>query len=195
MSNNVLVHKHLIIRAEAVKPPVEISFLTNWLQDFIKSIKMKVLMGPYVVYHNVPGNRGITGAAIIETSHIIMHVWDEPSPALMQFDVYSCGEFEPEEICKKIQKDFDVIKIEYKFLDRETELKDIAGGRTIQKARIKDLIVKETQEKERLYKEKILLRSRKEVDINGNGTTGYTIKEGPQKGRVLKHIIIPSKNT
>ena len=158
MSNNVLVHKHLIIRAEAVKPPVEISFLTNWLQDFIKSIKMKVLMGPYVVYHNVPGNRGITGAAIIETSHIIMHVWDEPSPALMQFDVYSCGEFEPEEICKKIQKDFDVIKIEYKFLDRETELKDIAGGRTIQKARIKDLIVKETQEKERLYKEKILLR-------------------------------------
>ena len=152
-------------------------------------------MGPYVVYHNVPGNRGITGAAIIETSHIIMHVWDEPSPALMQFDVYSCGEFEPEEICKKIQKDFDVIKIEYKFLDRETELKDIAGGRTIQKARIKDLIVKETQEKERLYKEKILLRSRKEVDINGNGTTGYTIKEGPQKGRVLKHIIIPSKNT
>ena len=195
MSNNVLVHKHLIIRAEAVKPPVEISFLTNWLQDFIKSIKMKVLMGPYVVYHNVPGNRGITGAAIIETSHVIMHVWDEPSPALMQFDVYSCGEFEPEEICKKIQKDFDVIKIEYKFLDRETELKDIAGGRTIQKARIKDLIVKETQEKERLYKEKILLRSRKEVDINGNGTTGYTIKEGPQKGRVLKHIIIPSKNT
>tara|TARA_R110000744_G_scaffold143043_2_gene254870 strand:- start:752 stop:1222 length:471 start_codon:yes stop_codon:yes gene_type:complete len=156
---------------------------------------MKVLMGPYVTYHDIPGNRGITGAAIIETSHVIMHVWDEPSPALMQFDVYSCGEFEPEEICKKIQKDFDVIKIEYKFLDRETELKDIAGGRTIQKARIKDLIVKETEKKEKLYKEKILLRSRKEVDINGNGTSGYTIKEGPQKGRVLKHIIVPSKNS
>tara|TARA_R110000796_G_scaffold202944_1_gene319219 strand:- start:19 stop:606 length:588 start_codon:yes stop_codon:yes gene_type:complete len=195
MSNNVLVHKHLIIRAEAVKPPMEIPYLTDWLHNFIDSINMKVLMGPYVTYHDIPGNRGITGAAIIETSHVIMHVWDEPSPALMQFDVYSCGEFEPEEICKKIQKDFDVIKIEYKFLDRETELKDIAGGRTIQKARIKDLIVKETEKKEKLYKEKILLRSRKEVDINGNGTSGYTIKEGPQKGRVLKHIIVPSKNS
>ena len=97
----VLVHKHLIIRAEVKKPPIEVTYLTNWLKDFINSINMKVLMGPYVVYHNVPGNRGITGAAIIETSHIVMHVWDEPSPALMQFDVYSCGPFDAEVICKK----------------------------------------------------------------------------------------------
>jgi hypothetical protein len=43
-------------------------------------------------------------------------------------------------------------------------------------------------------KENILLKSRKEVNINGNGTTGYTIKEGPHKGKVLKHIQIKSKN-
>ena len=190
---DVLVHKHLIIRAEAVKPPMEIPYLTDWLHNFIDSINMKVLMGPYVTYHDIPGNRGITGAAIIETSHIIMHVWDEVSPALMQFDVYSCGEFDPEEICKKIQKDFDVVKIEYKFLDRETELRDIAGGRSIQKARIKDILIKETEEKEKLYKEKILLKSRKEVNINENGS-GYTVKQGPHKGKVLGHIQIKSKN-
>ena len=190
---DVLVHKHLIIRAEAVKPPMEIPYLTDWLHNFIDSINMKVLMGPYVTYHDIPGNRGITGAAIIETSHIIMHVWDEVSPALMQFDVYSCGAFDPEEICKKIQKDFDVVKIEYKFLDRETELRDIAGGRSIQKARIKDILIKETEEKEKLYKEKILLKSRKEVNINENGS-GYTVKQGPHKGKVLGHIQIKSKN-
>ena len=189
----VLVHKHLIVRAEAVRPPMEETFLKEWLQDFIQSINMKVLMGPYVIYHNVPGNRGITGAAIIETSHIVMHVWDEPSPALMQFDVYSCGEFDPEVICKKIKKDFDIIKMEYKYLDRDTELKDISGGRSIQKARLQDLMIKETEAKEKLYKEKILLRSRKEVDINKNGS-GYTIKEGPHKGTMLKHIQIKSKN-
>jgi|TARA_R110000744_G_scaffold23549_5_gene59646 S-adenosylmethionine/arginine decarboxylase-like enzyme len=189
----VLVHKHLIVRAEAVKPPTDEQYLKDWLHNFIDSINMKVLMGPYVIYHNVPGNRGITGVAIIETSHIIMHVWDEPSPALMQFDVYSCGEFDPEEICKKIQKDFDIVRIEYKFIDRETELKDIAGGRSIQKARIKDLIIKETEEKEKLYKEKILLKSRKEVNINENGS-GYTVKQGPHKGKVLGHIQLTSKN-
>ena len=125
----VLVHKHLIIRAEVNKPPILVPYLENWLKDFITSINMKVLMGPYVIYHNVPGNRGITGAAIIETSHIVMHVWDEPNPALMQFDVYSCGEFDPEEICKKIKNDFDVIKIDYKFLDRENNLTDLSGAR------------------------------------------------------------------
>jgi S-adenosylmethionine/arginine decarboxylase-like enzyme len=104
MKDSLLVHKHLIVRAEAVKPPMDEKYLTDWLKDFIASINMKVLMGPYVIYHDVPGNRGITGAAIIETSHIVMHVWDEPSPALMQFDVYSCGEFDPEVICKKIRK-------------------------------------------------------------------------------------------
>jgi S-adenosylmethionine/arginine decarboxylase-like enzyme len=193
MNDSVLVHKHLIVRAEAISPPMNEKFLTTWLSDFIKFINMKVLMGPYVIYHDVPGNRGITGAAIIETSHIVMHVWDEPSPALMQFDVYSCGEFDAEQICRLIQKDFNVVKIEYKFLDRENELKDISGGYHVYKDRLKDLVVQNHSKKEKEAKEKLLLKSRKEVDINKNGQ-GYTIKEGPNKGKVLAHIQIPSKN-
>jgi S-adenosylmethionine/arginine decarboxylase-like enzyme len=193
MNDSVLVHKHLIVRAEAVNPPMDVQHLTDWLHNFIDSINMKVLMGPYVIYHDVPGNRGITGAAIIETSHIVMHVWDECSPALMQFDVYSCGEFDAEQICRLIQKDFDVVKIEYKFLDRENELKDISGGYHVYKDRLKDLVVQNHNRKEKEAKEKLLLKNRKEVDINKDGS-GYTIKEGPNKGKVLAHIQIPSKN-
>ena len=122
MDNKVLVHKHLIIRAEAYTPPMEEDYLKRWFEKFIKEIGMKVMMGPYVKYSNMVGNRGITGAAIIETSHIVMHVWDEPNPALLQFDVYSCGEFDPKTICEKIKKDFNTTKIEYKFLDREHNL-------------------------------------------------------------------------
>jgi len=131
MDNKLLVHKHLIVRAEVYRPPMDEEFLRRWFQDFIEQIGMKVMMGPYVKYSNMKGNRGITGAAIIETSHIIMHIWDEVHPALMQFDVYSCGEFNPEIICNKIDKDFTVHKIEYKFLDREyglTELQTIKFG-------------------------------------------------------------------
>ena len=125
MNNKLLVHKHLIVRAEAINPPMDEEFLRRWLEEFISEIGMKVMMGPYVKYSNMVGNRGITGAAIIETSHIVMHVWDEVSPALMQFDVYSCGEFDPETICNKITKDFVVEKLNYKFLDREHDLKEI----------------------------------------------------------------------
>jgi S-adenosylmethionine/arginine decarboxylase-like enzyme len=193
MNNEVLVHKHLVVRAEVNKPPILVPYLETWLKGFIEFINMKVLMGPYVIYHNVPGNRGITGAAIIETSHIVMHVWDEVSPALMQFDVYSCGEFDPEEICKKIKNDFDVVKIDYKFLDRENDLKDISGGSLVYKDRLKDLIAKNHDTKQKESKEKLLLKNRKEVDINKNGP-GYTIKEGPNKGKVLAHIQIKGKS-
>jgi S-adenosylmethionine/arginine decarboxylase-like enzyme len=182
MENKVLVHKHLIIRAEAKNPPVDEKILTEWFKKFIEEIGMKVMMGPYVKYSHMIGNRGITGAAIIETSHIVMHVWDEPDPALLQFDVYSCGEFDPETICEKIKKDFNTTKIEYKFLDRENNLSELHTITYI------DPIAKNYVNREIEMKNNILMKSRKEVEINGNGTSGYTIKEGIHKGTVLGHI-------
>ena len=125
MKNPVLIHKHLIIRAEANRVPTDEKKLTIWMKDFIASINMKILMGPYVKYCEMEGNRGITGIAVIETSHITIHVWDEPNPALMQIDVYSCAEFDPYKIAEKIKNDFDVVKIDYKYLNRETGLKPI----------------------------------------------------------------------
>ncbi len=60
--------------------------------------------------------------------------------------------------------------------------------------RLTSFIIKENDRKLKKLIDETLLRNRKEVEINGNGTTGYVIKEGPQKGRVLKHIQIPTKN-
>ena len=122
MRNPIKVHKHLIIRAEANRVPTDEEQLTEWLREFIDSINMKILMGPYVKYCRMEGNRGITGIAVIETSHIAIHVWDEPNPALMQIDVYSCAEFDVDEIAEKIKSDFDVVKLDYKYLNRETGL-------------------------------------------------------------------------
>jgi len=125
MKNSLLIHKHLIVRAEVNNPPKDVEKLTEWLKEFIESITMKIMLGPYVAYCNNEGNRGITGVAVIETSHIAIHVWDEPVPALMQLDVYSCAEFDPYKIAEKIKSDFNVTKLDYKFLNRETGLKPI----------------------------------------------------------------------
>ena len=125
MKNPIQVHKHLIIRAEANKVPTDEEQLTKWLKDFIEFIGMKILMGPYVKYCTMEGNRGITGIAVIETSHIAIHIWDEPVPALIQMDVYSCADFDPYKIANKIKEDFEIIKIDYKYLNRETGLKPI----------------------------------------------------------------------
>lgn len=125
MKNPIQVHKHLIIRAEANKVPTDEEILIHWLKEFIDFIGMKILMGPYVKYCKMEGNRGITGIAVIETSHIAIHIWDEPVPALIQMDVYSCADFDPYKIANKIKEDFEIIKIDYKYLNRETGLKPI----------------------------------------------------------------------
>ena len=44
-----------------------------------------------------------------------------------------------------------------------------------------------------LEKTKVLFGARQEVDINGNGTSGYVVKHGANKGKVLSHR--PTKST
>lgn len=116
-----IVHKHLIIRAEVKNPIKDTEGAKNWMVKLIDTIGMKIMMGPYANYLDVPGNRGITTVAIIETSHIAMHIWDEDDPALVQLDVYTCGPLDPYDVVKAL-RDFHPVKIEMKYLDRENKL-------------------------------------------------------------------------
>ena len=120
-----LVHKHIIIRAEVLNPPTDEKLVSNSVTDLIKRIGMKLLLGPYAKYVNMPGNKGLTVASIIETSHIVMHTWDEPNPALIQLDVYTCGPFDPTTVFEWLQQ-YNPKKIEHKYLDREYNLKEIS---------------------------------------------------------------------
>ena len=122
----LLEHKHLIVRAEIHQPPCNPSAMDDWMRQLVRDIRMKVLMGPFSVYSAMPGNQGLTSVTIIETSHIAVHVWDEVSPALMQMDVYSCAEFDPQLIFDRLQNDFGLAKLEWKFIDRENGLDGIS---------------------------------------------------------------------
>ena len=120
-------HKHLIVRADISWCPQEedLNKISDWIRSLIKKIDMKLLAGPYTTYVNEKGNKGMTSVAIIETSHIALHIWDESNPGLMQLDVYSCADFNPQDIFDKVNELFKTIKIEYKFLDREKELVEV----------------------------------------------------------------------
>jgi S-adenosylmethionine/arginine decarboxylase-like enzyme len=124
---NPIVHEHIIIRAEVRKPPTSVVATKIWFRELIKDIGMELQAGPIVCYLDDPGNRGITSAALIKTSHIAMHVWDEPSPALIQLDVYSCSTLDFQAVLKKLDE-FDVVEAKWKTLDRESDLKDLEAG-------------------------------------------------------------------
>lgn len=117
----VLQHKHLIVRAKLNNPPKCAEAIQEWMKLLVATIDMKILMGPYAVYSDMVGNRGLTAVTIIETSHIAMHVWDEEDPALMQLDVYTCSALNIEDVFEALSM-FKPVHIEYKYIDRENEL-------------------------------------------------------------------------
>ena len=115
------VHKHLIIRAAVHEPITSEKELKKWLKDLVKIIKMKIIKGPYASYVSKEGNCGVTGIVMIETSHIAIHIWDEPTPALVQCDVYSCAEFQQGEVIMHLGT-MKPKKIEYMMVDRSKEI-------------------------------------------------------------------------
>jgi len=117
-------HKHLIIRAEVNNPPRDEEVVVSWMRTLIDKIGMKLALGPFAKYINIPGNRGMTCMAVIETSHLAMHVWDESSPGLIQLDVYTCGALDPYDAVSALRQ-FHPVKIEMKYLDRENKLLEI----------------------------------------------------------------------
>lgn len=123
----ILEHKHLIIRAELNTPPTCAESIQDWMKSLVDKISMKILMGPYSIYSDMEGNRGLTAVTIIETSHIAMHVWDEVHPALMQLDVYTCSTLNPNDVFDALQC-FDPTKVEYKYIDREHNLTVLDKG-------------------------------------------------------------------
>lgn len=122
--NKILEHKHIIIRAEVSEPITKRNKAIKFLNRIIKAIDMKAMYGPTATYCKIPGNRGITAFAIIETSHIALHIWDEVNPALVQLDVYSCSDFEPKKVLDILQE-LKPTKVEHKYLDREKGFKEL----------------------------------------------------------------------
>ncbi len=117
-------HQHLIVRATVENPPTDQILARLQLTDLVEAIDMRILAGPYSEYSPLKGNQGLTVAVIIETSHIVLHTWDEQSPALVQLDVYSCKALDINRVFEWFTQ-YKPTQIEYKFLDRETGLEEI----------------------------------------------------------------------
>tara|TARA_R110001592_G_scaffold60039_2_gene182510 strand:+ start:1039 stop:1683 length:645 start_codon:yes stop_codon:yes gene_type:complete len=114
----MLEHKHLLLMADIHKPLKDEELTTFWFDDLICKLKMNKLIEPQAVYCDVEGNRGLTCICAIETSHIVLHIWDEPVPAKMQLDIYTCANLDLRNVWNKIRQ-LEPFNIKYKFYDRE----------------------------------------------------------------------------
>jgi len=115
-------HNHIIIRAKVNNPPQDIRFIKKWIKKLIKAIGMKILGQPMSHYVNDKRNKGLTWLASLNTSHIAVHTWDESCPALLQLDVYSCGNLDKSIVFDSL-KQFEPKEINYVTIDREKSIR------------------------------------------------------------------------
>ncbi len=121
--NPRVVHKHLLVRAEVNSPPLykDREKLDNEMKSLIKNIDMNILSGPHTKWSDVEDNEGYSSVAIIDTSSITFHSWIH---GLIQLDVYSCKDFPLKKIFMWLAQ-FDIEKIDYKYIDRDKGFKDL----------------------------------------------------------------------
>ena len=122
-------HLHLLVKGYIKSPPQTEKVLNIWFTQLVNNVGMKVVAGPTSVYVNEPGNEGITGTVTLATSHASIHVWDNETPAMFQFDLYSCSDFKPKDVLNHIDDWFDLRQAHWQFIDRNgTEFEVINSG-------------------------------------------------------------------
>lgn len=111
-------HQHLIVRARVTSPPTDQQEVHDWLVDLVHSVGMNVMIGPVSAYSDVPGNEGITALVALDFSHASVHIWPDYKDPLIEFDLFSCKEFDINKVIDKLGQ-FGIISIATEFIDRD----------------------------------------------------------------------------
>ena len=114
----MIYHKHLLINAKVNNPMKSEEEAITFLTNLVEAIDMKIIKGPFASYVDKEGNKGLTAIVMIETSHIAFHIWDEETPGLLQFDLYTCGQLYLPKVLDMLKEAFDIVSCEYDLLDR-----------------------------------------------------------------------------
>lgn len=114
------LHNQLLVNGFTTSALKSETAAVEWMQSLVDSIDMKTIQGPYASYVTKEGNQGLTCVVMIETSHIALHIWDEPNPAEIQFDLYTCGLLPIDKILKKLEEELGLFDYHYMVLERES---------------------------------------------------------------------------
>lgn len=129
----MLQHKHLIMGLDIKWPPKDSEEAVSFLQFLIKRVDMAIAKhpdlgsNPHGYYCNAPGNEGVTATGILETSHCAIHSWDMEHPGKLQFDLYSCKDFDIPYVIS-LCNSFGIVGGTYMVVDRNTKLKVLEVG-------------------------------------------------------------------
>jgi S-adenosylmethionine/arginine decarboxylase-like enzyme len=129
----MLKHKHLVLSLDTHYSPRDEQDMDSLMVQISKRIDMEIAevkepyKNPMAFYCGIPGNEGATGLLLLVTSNIAIHAWDGEFPNRIQVDVYSCKDFDIDDVLLCFAS-FKIIKGTYILIDRDAELKIIEQG-------------------------------------------------------------------
>lgn len=96
-------------------------FVYRFLDEYPARIDMTKVAPPYVFRYvgSKPQDWGVSGFVVIAESHIAIHTF--PERGLINVDVFSCKEFDPERVTRDVRAHFELTDVETHVLDRGLE--------------------------------------------------------------------------
>ena len=114
---------HLIIDGFGGNPRILESeeLIYQLLDHYPSRIGMTKIAPPYVLRYlgSKPEDWGISGFVLIAESHISIHTF--PERCYVNIDVFSCKDFDSEQVIKDIQAKFELTELRSYLLDRGLE--------------------------------------------------------------------------
>ena len=116
------MHKHLMLTALVDEAPQNPEVIVNFLNKLVKLVDMEIFMPAQAKYCDDPHNSGVTGVVVITTSHASIHIWDNvagnPYPGMLQMDLYSCKDYNAEDVLKFVEDYFGANIVSFQVIDR-----------------------------------------------------------------------------
>jgi len=126
------LHTHLLLTGNTpgfVAKYLNEKMLGEHLLEMVDLIGMQVWTPAQVAYSDRPGNTGFMGIVGITTSHIAFHHWDCAEPGVLQFDVFSCRQFDHVAVVDEIARKWHCQLTQAHLLTRypKIEMRDLLG--------------------------------------------------------------------
>ena len=114
---------HLIIDGFRANPTLleDEELIYRLLDDYPSQIEMTKVAPPYVFRYvgSKPEDWGISGFVLIAESHISIHTF--PEKRYINIDVFSCKEFDSEQVTRDFQARFEIAEAKCYLLNRGLE--------------------------------------------------------------------------
>ena len=118
---------HLIIDGLGANPRLleDEELIYQLLDDYPSQIEMTKVAPPHVFRYigSKPEDWGISGFVLIAESHISIHTF--PQKCYVNIDVFSCKEFDSEQVTRDLQAIFEIAEVNCYVLSRGLEYSHI----------------------------------------------------------------------